>query len=145
MRALLLLTIAACGVVREPPRDDGSTPPGGVVEIVPPDHADEAIAIIEGVYRDDTGVEIAPVVHWTDTLIPCGAVLCGGLSYGCADVWVADRLGTLGIPMALAHELGHCARGTLTGDSDGGHLDGTWWSDTGLVEQAHAAVRRAGF
>lgn len=146
VKYFLLVIAASCGPVTADRPD--AAPPMGVTEIAPPGHADDAIAIIEQSFETDTGVELAGVavhVRWSSTLLACGDTECGGLSYGCGDIWVVDRPGTMGIPMALAHELGHCARGVLTGDSDGGHTDAAWWSDTGYVEHAHQAVRAAGF
>lgn len=120
------------------------TVPPGAVESVAPSHAAEAIAVALGTYERATGVQVLPAdvtVHWSATLLAYGISGASGLTYNCGDIWVVANPDAASIPYVLAHELGHCARMTLTGDGDAEHTDSVWWGSGGVVDQAHHAVR----
>lgn len=144
MIALLCFT-GGCGVVQARARvSDDYVHPVGVVEVVPPPLAAQAIQVELASMALNTG---APVpddvsVHWTADVMPYESVGAVGLSYGCDDMWVQLPTNPLAgpIPLTLAHELGHCMRLIALGDSDHSHIDAAWWGDTGIVEQAHHAM-----
>lgn len=127
-----------------------------IVEALPliaRDHSAAAIQVVADVY----GIDSAEVtVHWVeaDTLKLKQGVLALGITWAC-ESWVAWKSGHPAIDptassviygnTAMAHEVAHCALYLIEGDADSDHLRKDWWSAGGKVEQARAALNRAGF
>lgn len=116
--------------------------------IEPPANAQQAIAAVLTAYRSIylTALDDLPEVRviWTDERIPYGNGSVIGLHVSCGEIWVRwwpaiDSYGRI----ALAHEIGHCVRGHVFGDTDGAHADTAFWGVDGPVESARAAIFNA--
>ena len=106
--------------------------------------SDEAIAVLAAFYELETGAELPPIrVTWVAERIPFGDTSVIGLHRGCDDIWVTWWEGPRLSKLALAHEVGHCARATVEGSGDGQHADPLWWASDGIAERARRELARA--
>jgi hypothetical protein len=148
--ALILVAAAGCGAVEsyddalvdEPPLANEINPPPGARDAI--EAALDAFAEIVG-SDPDLGV----VVHWTDERIPYGDGSVIGLHRGCGDIWVTWWEGADFSRIALPHELGHCVRRSIHGDSDGAHSDTGWWESNELehtiVDDVRSLMAESGY
>jgi hypothetical protein len=137
--AWLLVYVLGCGPAVDETPD--AAPATLADEIDRPPGADMATSIVKAFYEARLMVTLPELgARWTDERIAVGDTTVIGLSYGCGDIrvtWtptIAERFHLI----ALAHEIGHCARGIAIDDSDGSHSDPAWWGSSGLVSQANA-------
>lgn len=142
--AMLAVVLVGCGSCV----DDATqavTDPLELLERVDPPRGDDAIAIVVAFYEHELGITMPPIgVRWVTERIPFGAGSVIGLHRGCGDIWIT-WWNIRYAQMALAHEIGHCARVTAGLPSDPNHLDADWWArDSGVVYRANRALAGAG-
>jgi len=121
--------------------------PLDALTVVEPARAGEAQAIAVAGFELELGIAMPEVaVTWVAERIPYRDATVIGLHRGCDDIWLTWWEGPAFSRLALAHELGHCARVASGIESDQGHVDAAWWAKdgAGVVDRVNRRLVAAG-
>lgn len=139
--AILALVLAACSCV-----DSAVDPLESLTQIEPP-RAAEALTVAVTAFEAEVGAPM-PTVHvtWVAERIPYEGTTVIGLHRNCEDIWLTWWDGPRFSRLALAHEIGHCARAARGLDTDPGHADAAWWAKdgAGVVDRVNRQLAGAG-